>query len=213
MINGSDEFCQEFLTDVRIPIENLVGTVDEGWVVGTRWMFHERNGSGGGSQFTIGTGNGSQSKPDDALGRVAAAQNLGEDPWAMHLVAQGRVFDIVYMQLVARLTAGIRSGVLNPNIAGLLKMFRGFLGAYRATAAIELAGRDAVLWPMGDSQSSFIGDEFLMRQTSSIGGGTVEMSRNVVSERVLGMPREIVLDRGRPFSEVQRSASSAARRK
>ncbi len=42
MLNGSKEFCQEFLTDVRVPDSDRVGDVDDGWTVGTRWMFHER---------------------------------------------------------------------------------------------------------------------------------------------------------------------------
>ena len=42
MLNGSQEFCQEFLTDVRVPDSDRIGEVDGGWTVGTRWMFHER---------------------------------------------------------------------------------------------------------------------------------------------------------------------------
>ena len=42
MLNGSREFCQEFLTDVIVPDADRIGDVDDGWTVGTRWMFHER---------------------------------------------------------------------------------------------------------------------------------------------------------------------------
>ena len=42
MLNGSREFCQEFMTDVIVPDSDRVGEVDDGWTVGTRWMFHER---------------------------------------------------------------------------------------------------------------------------------------------------------------------------
>ena len=42
MLNGNKEFCQEFLSDVRVPDTDRVGEVDDGWTVGTRWMFHER---------------------------------------------------------------------------------------------------------------------------------------------------------------------------
>ena len=43
MLNGSREFCQEFLTDVRVPDTDRVGDVDQGWTVGTRWMFYEKS--------------------------------------------------------------------------------------------------------------------------------------------------------------------------
>ena len=42
MLNGSHEFCQEFITDVVVPDGDRIGEVDDGWTVGTRWMFHER---------------------------------------------------------------------------------------------------------------------------------------------------------------------------
>ena len=43
MLNGSREFCQEFLTDVRVPDTDRIGDVDQGWTVGTRWMFYEKS--------------------------------------------------------------------------------------------------------------------------------------------------------------------------
>ena len=43
MLNGSKEFCQEFLTDVMVPDTDRIGEVDDGWTVGIRWMFHERH--------------------------------------------------------------------------------------------------------------------------------------------------------------------------
>ena len=42
MLNGSREFCQEFMTDVIVPDSERIGDVDDGWTVATRWMFHER---------------------------------------------------------------------------------------------------------------------------------------------------------------------------
>ena len=42
MLNGNQEFCQEFFSDVRVPDSDRIGEVDDGWTVGTRWMFHER---------------------------------------------------------------------------------------------------------------------------------------------------------------------------
>ena len=54
MLNGSKEFCQEFLTDVRVPDSDRIGEVDDGWTVGTRWMFHEKNAMGGDSPYVTG---------------------------------------------------------------------------------------------------------------------------------------------------------------
>ena len=74
MLNGSREFCQEFITDVIVPDSDRIGEVDDGWTVGTRWMFHERmlfnspyvtnpvgrmrGGSNGSTVYMVATGAG-----------------------------------------------------------------------------------------------------------------------------------------------------------
>ena len=64
-------------------------------------------------------------------------------------------------------------------------------------------------WAEGDGSAiGHCGQDFLMRQMAGIGGGTTKMARNVVSERVLGLPREPALDRDVAFRDVPRSRSS-----
>ena len=62
--------------------------------------------------------------------------------------------------------------------------------ARTATIALELAGGAGVVWPAGNERRAQAGIGYLVRQTACIGGGTTEMARNVISERVLLMPRE-----------------------
>ena len=79
--------------------------------------------------------------------------------------------------------------------------------ARRTTIAFELAGAAGAAWTDDDGDLAERGNDFLMRQVGCIGGGTTEMARNVISERVLGMPRERTLDRDVAFRDVPRSAS------
>jgi hypothetical protein len=70
-------------------------------------------------------------------------------------------------------------------------------------AAHQIAGTSAVV---GDDRELLaIGTRFLGRQIANIGGGTAEMARNVIGERVLNFPREHAADRGVPFKQVRRS--------
>ena len=81
MINGSHEFCQEFFTDVRVPDRDRVGEVDQGWTVGTRWMFHEKDALGGASQYVTGSiFAGGAAEPDAQLVDLARATGRIDDP-------------------------------------------------------------------------------------------------------------------------------------
>ncbi len=68
--------------------------------------------------------------------------------------------------------------------------------------AVALVGSAGVV-DDGSGLSRY-GDRFLSRQTASLGGGTNEIARNIIGERILGFPREYAADRGVPFNQVKR---------
>jgi alkylation response protein AidB-like acyl-CoA dehydrogenase len=94
---------------------------------------------------------------------------------------------------------------MSEQAAGLVRLFGGVASARTTTIAFEIAGATGAAWTDEDGDAAEIGADFLMRQTSCIGGGTTEMARNVISERLLGMPRERTLDRDVAFRDVPRS--------
>ena len=99
MTNGTREFCQEFITDVRVPDSDRVGEVDDGWTIGTRWMFHERNAMGGGSPYVSGARHGAapaDSGSRDSLFELARATGQLDDPVARDRIAEGIVLGRVH---------------------------------------------------------------------------------------------------------------------
>ena len=92
--------------------------------------------------------------------------------------------------------------------AAIGRLFSGVVSTRTNTIAFEIAGADGGTWTDDDGAMADCGSDFLMRQVSTIGGGTTEMARNVISERVLGMPRERTLDRDVPFRDVPRGGQS-----
>jgi alkylation response protein AidB-like acyl-CoA dehydrogenase len=211
MLNGSREFCQEFLTDVVVPDADRIGAVDDGWTVGTRWMFHERmlmnsplvTIPAGGAGALVGT-------PTAAVAR--AAGRLDND-WARDRIGEVRMLELVGRELGRRVREGIVTGALNEQAGAIARLFTGTAAARRATVALEVAGPAGAAWSdhpdEPDELQALAGcaTEFLLRQVACIGGGTTEMARNVISERVLGMPREQALDRGVAFRDVPRGAA------
>jgi alkylation response protein AidB-like acyl-CoA dehydrogenase len=211
MVDGNVEFCEEHFQDVQLGAEHVLGEVDDGWTVASRLLFHERAAVGGFSPYLsvphrMGRASEDSSGPSD-LARLARAHGRERDPDARRLVGLAEVSSVVNHQLVARVGVGIGSGYF-PNTAGsLARLSSGNASAFHATVALDLAGDDAVAWAPG-SGAGHTAINYLRRQAGSIGGGTTEMAKNIISERVLGMPREWSADRDVPFSQVPRGRSA-----
>jgi alkylation response protein AidB-like acyl-CoA dehydrogenase len=202
MINGSREFCQEFMTDLRVNDENRVGEVDDGWTIGTRWMFHERNAVGGGSPYVTGLRFGGGGRgAGDLLVDLARSAGRESDPRALDLIGEARTLRRVNTELTRRIGEGMVAGVFPDTVAAIPRLMGAVVAQRTMTIGLDLAGPSAAAGPPGDERRD-AGMSYLMRQAAAIGGGTTEMARNNISERVLGMPREQTLDRNVPFRDV-----------
>lgn len=209
MLNGSREFCQEFMTDVIVPDTERVGDVDDGWTVVTRWMFHERMLYD--SPYVtepIGLTHGHM----DARVVFSIAQENGrlEDPSVREMVGEARMLELVTKKMSTYVSDSIRAGRLNDQAAALVRLFKGIAQNRIVTLAYEAAGPEGAAWTE-QSAASQTATNFLMRQGGTIGGGTTEMARNVISERVLNMPRERRLDKDVPFRDVPRGRNDGAK--
>ena len=92
--------------------------------------------------------------------------------------------------------------------ASVGRLFTGVSTVRLNTISYELAGSAGIAWDDDDGEAAELGNDFLLRQVATLGGGTTEMARNVVSERVLGMPRELSHDRDTPFRDVPKGPPS-----
>jgi len=203
MLNGNREFCQEFLSDVRVPDSDRIGEVDQGWTVCTRWMFHERMLYN--SPFvTVPAGSGRGSAGSLTMTDIARDAGRIDDPVARDLIGEAAMLEVVQRRLEQRVADGIATGALSSQASAIGRLFAGVVGTRTTTIAFELAGGAGAAWTDDDGSLTGRGTDFLMRQTAQIGGGTTEMARNVISERVLGMPREAALDRDVAFRDVPR---------
>jgi alkylation response protein AidB-like acyl-CoA dehydrogenase len=208
MINGSRDFCQEFMTDLRVDDSNRVGEIDEGWTIGTRWMFHERNAMGGGSPYVSGPWLGEfGGTTGDSLIGLARSTGRISDPVVRDLLGEAHTLSRAQEELSRRIAEGMAAGVFADTSAAIARLMSGVTSVRRSTIGMELAGAAAAASNEGEPEAG-LGMSYLVRQAACIGGGTVEMARNNISERVLGMPREITHDKNMPYRDVPKGPPS-----
>jgi alkylation response protein AidB-like acyl-CoA dehydrogenase len=217
-VNGEADFCQEFFDDVTIPAENLLGAENEGWTVAQRLLFNERNTTAGvgighgymGHRSGTFRGDATTSERLQRLLRAAARRGADADPVIRRLVGRTCVDLVAHEFAQARIMAGQRAGALDGPWGSLLKLGEGINSPALTADALAIASSSGVIWtddqPGGDQGAAWISARGI-----SIGGGSNEMQRNIVSERLLGLPREFDPSRALPFSEIQERRRQARR--
>jgi alkylation response protein AidB-like acyl-CoA dehydrogenase len=204
-VNGSIEFCEEFFDNVELGDDAVVGEVNGGWHVASRQLYHERRAVGGGSEFASGIG--AEGKTDMAIDYVdlLAATGQADNERAREMAGRALVHRAVQEQLVDHVYHGVLDGSLPPAAGSIIRITHAETHQLEFDTALAIAGSSGVV----DVDENLIryGERYLSRQTASLGGGTTEIARNIIGERVLGFPREYAADRGVPFNQVKRNKS------
>jgi alkylation response protein AidB-like acyl-CoA dehydrogenase len=204
-VNGALEFCQEFFDDVAIPAENVVGAENDGWTVASRLLFHERNAVGGASPYTSGVLAGESLGSTQSLADLARAQGKAGDSRVRQMVAEAHANNVVQAQLIDRVSKGIEGGKMPGPAGSLLRLFTAVTHVREVSYGLDIAGTSGVTWKPGESTGEF-GIGYIFRQGLCLGGGSNEMQRNIISERLLNMPRDRGEDRDLPFNQVRHNA-------
>jgi alkylation response protein AidB-like acyl-CoA dehydrogenase len=210
-INGATDFCEEFLDDVPVTNDMVIGAVDEGWPIANTLLAVERAGGSGGGYGIARSGHETPSRgarrlaPD--LVAIAEARGLANDGATRQLIARAHTDDYMQTQLNARVMQQIMTGTADPSAASLVKLSIGRLNPRRGQLAMEIAGRTGIAWDRDDAGASGAALGYLNGRIMSIGGGSNQIQRNIISERLLGLPREPSFDSDKPFRDVLRDAT------
>ncbi|MCD2195317.1 acyl-CoA dehydrogenase family protein [Actinomycetospora endophytica] len=209
-MTGHAPFNEVYLDEARVPADGVLGEVDGGWRAATTMLGHERVSISGMRQRR-GRGVTSAALTELAQRRDVAGDPLVRDRLA-DLYAHERVLELFTDRMRQETAAGVPVGARGSvgKLAGALLAHRG------VEVAGHVAGADAVAWEVSDDGEG-PGDDLALGIASapaaSIAGGTNEIQRSIIGERVLGLPREPAADRDRPFrdaptGEVDRAAGS-----
>ncbi|CAB4877538.1 unannotated protein [freshwater metagenome] len=185
-MTGTHEFNEVFFTDVRIPVANVVGDINDGWRLAKVTLGNERVSlSGEGALWGRGPTAGDLIDIVRASGGSSDAQ-MRQRIAALHI--ESEVLRYIRLRSVAAVLRGLEPG---PE-ASVRKAIADEHGQHVMGLALELAGTNGMLsWagPCGDPDPVWHYG-FLYSPALTIGGGTSEVQRTILGERVLGLPRE-----------------------
>jgi alkylation response protein AidB-like acyl-CoA dehydrogenase len=203
-ITGEAEFNEVFLTDVPIPDADRIGAVGEGWKVSTATLMNERVAIGGAAVPREGGMIGSAAR---TWRQRPEQRTPGLHDRLLRLWADSEVARLAGVRLRQQLAAG-KPG---PEGSGAKLVFAR-LNQDISEFEVELAGADGLRygdWTMRRPEgANFYGRDpgyrYLRARGNSIEGGTSEILRNIIAERVLGLPPEIRVDKDVPWKDLPR---------
>jgi alkylation response protein AidB-like acyl-CoA dehydrogenase len=200
-INGDAEFCEEFLDDVIVTDDDLIGEVNHGWAVTQTMLVYER----GAGESNISVREPRRLAPD--LVELARRAGRSADPLARQAIARAHINDYAQYHLGRRIAARLgASDAPDHAVAAYSKLAAGMYTPERARLALEIGGTEALAWAAGDDKAQQPAIDYLNGRQIAIAAGTNEMQRNGIGERVLGLPREPSFDTTKPFNEVLRQS-------
>ncbi len=205
-LGGEVDFNEVFLDRARVPDAQRIGEVGDGWRVAGATLSGERQmvaGEGSGGVDRIG-GRGSSH-----LLELVRGHSAGRDPVARQDLARVYSEERIRAWTNERVRAQVRTGRAPGPESSIGKVHQGELNQRIQSLAVRLLGMDAVAWdsPAGDYAASLPYEVrgMLRSRANTIEGGTTEVNKNVLGERVLGLPREPDPWQGHPWREVPRS--------
>ncbi len=195
-IDGGMHFNEIFFTDLHIPKDWMLGDLNNGWRMATAMLMYER--------VAIGTGSSSGIKTPTSKFLMKAAKEAGKTGDAVTRQALMRIYSeettksLVSLQTRAAMKAG-----QTPGPGGSLGKLHGSNIMWQVREMLhEFVGPQMTAWSEGDSGENW-SRMALYSFASSIAGGTDEIQKNIIGDRVLGLPRDISVDRGVPFNELK----------
>jgi alkylation response protein AidB-like acyl-CoA dehydrogenase len=214
-MTGDHAFNEVFLDEVRLPAENLVGEVNRGWALAKVTLGNERVSlSGEGALWGQGP------TMDDLVAIVRRAGGLrdaGLRQQVARLWAESEVLRLIRLRTVSAAVAGrepgpeasVRKALADDHGQRVMELAHRIAGPYgllaeggpaeglaQGTEGVAGPGDRDVLWP-----SPVWAKGYLFSRALTIGGGTSEVQRNIIAERVLGLPHDVDVEGDRSWAQ------------
>jgi alkylation response protein AidB-like acyl-CoA dehydrogenase len=228
-MNGHASFNEVFMTDAIVPAEDLVGGEGNGWAVATTTLSYERRGA---APTLSGASSAESPREGRVYDEYRKELEIANEPYTWYPQRQGRVdlvmsraketgaiADPAIRQEMAKLFCMSEGAVLASQAAeskrksgtneivpagSIGKLAASVIARQSAHVHTMISGADAMLSGPNSAEDGMIAEVLVSVPAISIAGGTDEIQRNIISERVLGMPKEQRSDTG-PFRDIKRN--------
>lgn len=196
-IDGGKHFNEVFFTDVRIPAANLLGEMNNGWRQATAMLMYERVAIG-----SLGAGKIAQPMYD-MLVKWAEKAGVINDPVVRDELMQIYSMETTKSMVAMRNRAEMKAGRAPGPGGSLGKLYGSIIARRFREIAQNIAGPASVAWEGENSAEEQLNLTMLNSLQSGIAGGTDEIQRNIIGDRVLGLPRDISVDTNVPFKDLK----------
>jgi alkylation response protein AidB-like acyl-CoA dehydrogenase len=188
-MTGASHFSEVFLDEVRIPADQVLGDVHGGWGCAITTLSNERGLIAGGNRAS------------DTVALIAHAQKLGrsDDPVLRQALVDCWTRQQIQRYLGFRAQTALSQGRAPGPETSIMKLFAAEYLRRLGDTALSMLGADGMVTGSGWTE------RFLHAPSIRIAGGSNEIQRNIVGERVLGLPREAQTDREAPFRDLAKA--------
>jgi len=196
-ITGEAHFNEVFFDDVRIPDDQRLDEVGQGWRVALTTLMNERMAIGG-----AGGGGGRRGGGDNALVRLAKDAGRWSDGEVRDEVMSLYVQQRVLTMLREKMAMAARKSIPGPEFS-MLKLLGARLSASQSELTTNIVGTSSIAWEQPESLGERVAMGVLQSRSGKIAGGTDEVMLNILGERVLGLPQDPRVDKEVPFRELK----------
>ncbi|MEZ5238711.1 MAG: acyl-CoA dehydrogenase family protein [Microthrixaceae bacterium] len=182
------DFCEVFYDEVRIPLANVVGDLNDGWRVAMSTLGFERGTAFMADQVDLAATVEELIEQARLRSGPGGRAMIHDDEIAHRLATARAEVAALRAMTIAGISRTARTGVPGPE-ASMIRLFHGELHQRVHRLALEIIGAEALRLTPVDGEGNWTGP-YLQSFAYTIGGGTTDIQRNIVGERVLGLPRE-----------------------
>ena len=182
LISGNSPFCETVFEDVKVPKENLVGELSQGWSIAKYLLTHEREMIGG---FGL-TRAGSETLGQTAARVIGASDGRLAEGGIRAAIAAFEIDEMAFALTIERVVDEAKAGQGTGAASSLLKLYGTELNKARNELLMAVGGSDALAW--GPEGKEKLVQHWLRSKGNSIEGGSSEIQLNIIAKRILGLP-------------------------